>query len=74
MLSRRNGGAFPLASVYKTIEGAGMSHGSREMPIWGQRYNTEAAPYFVDVDYNREAYVRGRILGLVDYLNRLQER
>ena len=74
MLSKRNGGAFPLAQVYSIIDGAKASHGTREMPIWGQRYSLEAAAYFVDVDHNREAFVRGRILSLVDYLNRLQQR
>lgn len=71
-LARSNGGVFPMARVYSTIEGAEASHGSREMPIWGRRYSIAAAEYFVDVNYNQEAYVRARILSLVEYLNRLQ--
>lgn len=72
MLSKRNGGVLPLSRIYSTIEGAENSHGTREMPIWGRRYRLEAAAYNVDVDYNEALFVRGRILSLVDYLNRIQ--
>jgi hypothetical protein len=42
------------------------------MPIWGQRYKIAAAAYYIDVPYNEEAFVRTRILSLVEYLSRLQ--
>ncbi len=71
-MSKRNGGIFPMARAYEVIEGAGASHGTRDMPIWGQEYNIKAAEYYVDVNYNAQAYVRTRILALVEYLNRLQ--
>jgi hypothetical protein len=71
-MSKRNGGVFPFAKTYEVIEGAGVGHGTREMPIWGQDYSIRAAEYYVDVPYNSEAYVRARILALVEYLNRLQ--
>jgi mono/diheme cytochrome c family protein len=71
-LTQRNGGVFPVARVYDVIEGAGVGHGTREMPIWGRDYSIQAAEYYMDVPYNQEAYVRGRILSLVEYLNRLQ--
>ncbi len=74
MLAKRNGGVLPLAQIYATIEGAEGSHGTREMPIWGRRYRLEAAAYHADVDYNEQLFVRGRILSLVDYLNRIQEQ
>jgi hypothetical protein len=54
------------------IEGAGAGHGTRDMPIWGQEYSVQAASYYVDVPYDQQAYVRGRILALAEYLNRLQ--
>lgn len=73
-LAKRNGGVFPVARVYQTIEGAGAAHGSREMPIWGRDYQVKAAEYYMDVPYDAEAYVRTRILALVDYLNRLQAK
>lgn len=71
-MARRNGGVFPFADAYAVIEGAGQSHGTRDMPIWGQDYKVKAADYYIDVPYDPEAYVRSRILALIDYLNRLQ--
>lgn len=71
-MAKRNGGIFPVARAYDVIEGAGAGHGGRDMPIWGQEYSVKAAEYYVDVPYDRESYVRGRILALVEYLNRLQ--
>lgn len=74
-LTKRNGGTFPVARIYETIEGANVpSHGSREMPIWGRAYRISAAEYYIDVDYNPEVFVRARILALIEYLSRLQER
>jgi hypothetical protein len=72
-LAKRNGGVFPINRVFDTIEGEGIaSHGSRDMPIWGMDYKIKAAEYYMDVPYNAEAYVRTRLLSLVDYLYRLQ--
>jgi len=73
-LAKRNGGVFPIARVYETIEGAGAAHGTREMPIWGQDYKVKAGAYYMDTPYDPEVYVRTRILALVDYLNRLQAK
>jgi mono/diheme cytochrome c family protein len=73
-LSKGNGGVFPISRVYDVIEGAGPGHGGRDMPIWGQDYSIKAAEYYMDVPYDREAYVRSRILALAEYLNRLQAR
>ncbi len=71
-MAKRNGGVFPVAKSYEVIEGAGPGHGTRDMPIWGMDYSVKAAEYYVDVPYDREAFVRGRILSLIEYLNRLQ--
>lgn len=71
-LARRNGGVFPVAGIFETIEGAGKGHGSRDMPIWGHEYKIKAAEYYVDLPYNPEAFVSGRILALIEHLNRLQ--
>lgn len=73
-LSQRNGGVFPITRVYDVIEGAGVGHGTRDMPIWGQDYRIQAAEYYMDTPYNAESYVRGRILALAEYLNRLQSK
>jgi mono/diheme cytochrome c family protein len=72
-LQKRNGGIFPMARVYETIEGVGVpAHGTRDMPVWGREYSIKAAEYYMDVPYNQEAYVRARILALSEYLSRLQ--
>jgi hypothetical protein len=45
------------------------------MPIWGRDYQIRAGEhYYGDVIYDSDAFIRGRILALVDYLNRLQAR
>ena len=72
-LQKRNAGIFPMARVYETIEGVGVpEHGTRDMPVWGREYSIKAAQYYMDVPYNQEAYVRARILSLVEYLSRIQ--
>jgi mono/diheme cytochrome c family protein len=76
VLSKNNGGVFPFARVYDTIDGRPLitSHG-RDMPIWGNRYSTDANNRLWD-DYptNSESFVRSRILALIDYINRLQQK
>jgi mono/diheme cytochrome c family protein len=71
-LSKRNNGVFPVARMYDVIDGGGPGHGSREMPVFGQNYKVKAGEYFVDVPYDPEAYVRMRILSLIEYLSRIQ--
>ena len=75
VLSKNNGGVFPFAQVYDTIDGTQLisSHG-RNMPIWGARYSMEASKLFWDYQADSESFVRGRILALVDYINRLQRK
>lgn len=74
-LSKNNAGVFPLSRVYAVIDGreAPFSHGDREMPIWGNAYRVIAGAHFFDVPYNPEAFVRGRILALIEYISRLQK-
>ncbi len=73
--AKRNGGVFPLARLYETIEGSTVpAHGSRDMPVWGRDYRVEAAEYYRDVPYNEDPFVRVRILALLEYLNRIQAR
>jgi mono/diheme cytochrome c family protein len=75
-LSRKNGGVFPFDRVYGSIDGRQdvKGHGSRDMPIWGKDYQVKAAEYYVDVNYDPEAYIRARIFSLIDYLNRMQAK
>jgi mono/diheme cytochrome c family protein len=79
ILSKKNGGVFPVDRVYAVIDGREvvMGHGDRDMPIWGSSYKAEkveAAEHYFDVPYNMEMYVRARILALIDYLNRIQAK
>ncbi|MEW6291698.1 MAG: c-type cytochrome [Pseudomonadota bacterium] len=75
-MAKRNGGVFPVSRVYDLIDGREevKAHGTREMPIWGKYYSLGAAPRYDDYPYNPEAAVRGRILALIDYLYRLQQK
>ena len=50
------------------------SHGSRDMPIWGDRYAITAAEHFAGSPYDQEAFIRGRVLILVAYLSRIQQK
>ena len=76
-LSKRNGGIFPFARIYETIDGSQdvQAHGPRDMPIWGPRYKTEAGEsVYGEIRANSEAFVRARILALTEYVYRLQAK
>jgi len=85
MLAKNNNGVFPTNAVYETIYGLKTvpAHGTREMPIWGYRFNPIInLPHNVDPSYDaldpsrelREAVVRTRILAVIDYLSRIQQK
>jgi len=77
-LAKRNEGVFPFQRVYEVIDGRQTvpAHGTRDMPIWGAQYNADASYYYrwgeLPGRYDTEAFVRTRILALVDYISRLQ--
>lgn len=76
MLSAKNGGEFPVARVYGVIDGRAelRAHGLSEMPIWGNYYSMMPMPETDDYPHLPEAYVRSRIIALIDYLNRIQQK
>ena len=85
MLTKNNNGVFPTNAVYETIYGLKTipAHGTREMPIWGERFNPVVSlPHYVDPSYwkmagpqqSPEVVVRTRILAVIDYLNRVQQK
>jgi mono/diheme cytochrome c family protein len=85
MLAKNNNGVFPTTAVYETIYGSKTiaAHGTREMPIWGERFNPIVSlPHAVDPFYWRmagpeqspEVVVRTRILAVIDYLSRIQQK
>lgn len=58
ILARNNNGVFPTNAVYETIYGSKTvpAHGTREMPIWGERFNPIInLPHAVDPYYWRMA-------------------
>ena len=73
-LAKNNQGILPVNRLMETIEGGNVpSHSARDMPIWGNTYRIQAGEYYFDTPYDPKAYVRSRILALVEYINRLQE-
>jgi mono/diheme cytochrome c family protein len=76
LIARNNKGVFPADHIIGVIDGRAQitSHGSRDMPIWGNRYAVSAAEHFAGSPYDQEAFIRGRVLILVDYLRRIQQQ
>jgi mono/diheme cytochrome c family protein len=76
VLAKNNGGVFPVERVFELIDGRAQvqGHGPREMPVWGKDYLSQAGREYDDYPINREAFVRGRILALIDYLYQLQTK
>jgi mono/diheme cytochrome c family protein len=70
-LAKKNGGKFPFWQVYRVIDGREeiRGHGTREMPIWGARFQAAAGGN----DSGSRSQVAGQILSLVFYLQHLQE-
>jgi hypothetical protein len=72
-IKRNNNGVFPFSKLYRIIDGREeiSSHGSRIMPIWGDRFNSEnwlnMSPRY------SETFVRGRIFELLLYLESIQK-
>lgn len=70
-LAKKNGGKFPYIDVLDTIDGAKAiaSHGSKEMPAWGETFQAD-----IGQDPMTQAVVRGRLMLLTDYLRSIQEK
>jgi mono/diheme cytochrome c family protein len=70
-IRKQNNGEFPFWRVYKIIDGRDMvrGHGARGMPVWGAYFLSEEGGGYLDEDR-----VIGRVLGLVYYLQSIQEK
>src|SRR4030095_13574761 len=78
-LAKNNGGKFPFWEVYRKpfwevyrkIDGQTevRTHGTREMPIWGDRFRAEAG----SDGKSAVTQAAGRILSLTFYLEHIQE-
>jgi len=75
-IAKQNAGVFPTERIIGVVDGRAQvkSHGPRDMPVWGEQYARLAAEHFAGSPYDQEAFVRGRVLILVDYLSRIQSR
>ena len=72
LLSRKNGGKFPLDHVCRIVDGREMteSHRRAAMPFWGQalqRPGQQNTP-------ESNAEVKARILDIVEYLRAIQKK
>ena len=70
-LAKKNGGKFPFWEVYGKINGQTevRTHGTREMPIWGDRFRSDAGS---DGKFAL-TQAAGRILSLTFYLENIQD-
>jgi len=68
-IAQQNGGEFPMASVIEKIDGRQPmpAHGTREMPIWGERFEAEASDPAA-----RHAEARGKVLLIAEHVRSLQ--
>jgi len=77
LLSEANNGIFPVSRVHEVIDGRieRLVHGTRDMPVWGERYIREMinpdSQGFVSKEW-AEAMVRRRISAFVEYISTLQ--
>ena len=69
-IAQRRGGRFPVAEIAAYIDGRTVvsAHGSREMPIWGERFGEMVGGGSVG-----EEVVRGTLLVLIEYLQSIQQ-
>jgi len=68
LIAKRNGGAFPLDRVQAVIAGdkpTGLSHGTREMPLWGTLFSADIS----DRDYGKL-----RVYNVAKYLEGIQKK
>ena len=72
-LSKLNAGKFPEERVMDVIDGRAdvKVHGMRDMPVWGDWFNREAASADTSKEA-RELIVNDRIASLINYLKSIQ--
>ena len=77
VLAKKNNGVFPVSRVYEIIDGrqAVIAHGTRDMPIWGFQYSLEQRVQgHPATAIDPDPVVRMRILSIIDYLSRIQQK
>lgn len=73
-LKKKNAGIFPRERLLEVIDGRAevKVHGARDMPVWGDWFDTEAATEGMSKE-QREAVVTARINALLAWLETIQE-
>lgn len=73
-LSKKNAGIFPRERLTEVIDGRAevKVHGARDMPVWGDWFDTEAASEGMGQE-EREEIVSARIAALLAWLETIQE-
>ncbi len=68
-IAARRGGDFPEGEIARKIDGrfAVEAHGTREMPVWGERFAADVPDSQV-----AESIIRGKLVMLVEYLKSIQ--
>jgi hypothetical protein len=74
--AKLNQGVFPFRRIYEIIDGTEQiaAHGTKDMPVWGERYAMEIIDQYGEFGARHPNTVRCRILEPVFYLATLQER
>ncbi len=77
-INTRSDGKFPTTKIYQMIDGESVlgPHGSKQMPVWGDRYRVDAIEHLNLVPERPmmpETIAHGRILSLVYYLESIQK-
>jgi len=70
-IAKRRGGTFPDTEIAEIIDGkrAVAAHGTRDMPIWGQRFGEPSSSSPAPV-----ASARGQVMLFVAYLRSIQQK
>ncbi|MDH6231868.1 mono/diheme cytochrome c family protein [Mesorhizobium soli] len=70
VLTKNNGGRFPLDRVIATIDGRAevAEHGAREMPVWGKIFRSDHEAS------NSAVTAEDRILALAYFIRSIQQR
>jgi mono/diheme cytochrome c family protein len=75
VLAKNNNGVFPFDRIYQIIDGRSevRAHGTRDMPVWGERFNLQTSLFFENYPpTDPESAARSRIMALTEYIYRLQ--
>jgi hypothetical protein len=70
-IAKKNSGTFPFEATVRIIDGRATlrAHGDPDMPVWGEIFRDNPA-----WEMTRRAGVRGTLVLITEYLQRIQEK